>query len=565
MNTRLYGNCKTAVLQSIMQLQSYGALLAISPVSGEIVAASDNIHEYIIDTSEQVLGKAWSAYLKPEHISAMFRLDIEAGNVTQIKHTKLLEQNVELSHHIFGDLCIVEIEPAKKQNITLNFAQRTAFIESLACKNLEEDIAKVLMNKIADLIKFDRVMLYKFLPNWHGEVIHEALAPGVEGFLGLRFPESDLPANVRRLYTVNCQRLIANVDEPSANIDLLNETVSLDLTYSQLRAVHPVHIKYLQNMGVSASFSLSIICNGKLWGLIVCHHLQPKMLTCTERQICEELTKICSLHLTNSFRANMEQDRYVYRTSISEIRGSLRSQTNFINAINSLITSVKKLFNANGVWHHFDGDDSFCGTVPDQTSLSVLGNWLEKLNTSEVFLTFEVPKELSNHPAIVRFAAGFIYIPLSQNNFILITRHEQLENVNWAGKPQSIENDEYSVAALTPRASFHQWSQQLHGRCMPWSELDVEAAEQLRDEVLDFIDRSKLESMALSDSLTGLSNRLRFEKELESSIFNSIEKNTTFAVFMIDLDKFKPVNDTFGHAAGDELLIFNCVNNSTGK
>jgi len=46
----------------------------------------------------------------------------------------------------------------------------------------------------------------------------------------------------------------------------------LDLSLSTLRSVSPIHIEYLKNMGVGASLSISIIVDGKLWGLFACHH-----------------------------------------------------------------------------------------------------------------------------------------------------------------------------------------------------------------------------------------------------------------------------------------------------
>ena len=57
------------------------------------------------------------------------------------------------------------------------------------------------------------------------------------------------------------------------------------------------------------------------------------------------------------------------------------------------------------------------------------------------------------------------------------------------------------------------------------------------------------------DSLTGLSNRRHFEIELKSWITNLVENGTEFAVLYVDLDRFKFVNDTLGHEAGDRLLI----------
>lgn len=52
---------------------------------------------------------------------------------------------------------------------------------------------------------------------------------------------------------------------------------AVDMSFAQLRSVSPIHCQYLQNMGVSASLSISIVVDGELWGLISCHHDSPKV------------------------------------------------------------------------------------------------------------------------------------------------------------------------------------------------------------------------------------------------------------------------------------------------
>ncbi len=548
-----FGNCKKANLQSILQLQSYGAVLAIDKRSHLIVACSENINS-VIGVKDDILGKPWAILLPPSSVSSMFIADADDAVGCQLETITLNGKQVDVSNHSHGDYCLVEFEPAKAKTESFTYNQRAAFVKKISKINDYAEAAKLLMESIAKFIGFDRAMLYKFLPDWHGEVIAEKLKPGVEGFLGLRFPEGDLPANARRIFTLNHQRLIADVSMPVTNIKTLDASVELDMTFSQLRAVHPVHIKYLENIGVCASFSVSIVCAGKLWGLIACHHLSAKVLSMSERQTCEELTRITAMHMNDLMKADIERMRYSYRVSVSEIRGTLNAQNKGKKAVNARIADIKSLFNADGVWHHFDGNDTFSGNVPDQSSIAALKNWLAKLEKHNINARSSIANELMSYPALMRFASGIIYIPLNNNDFIVLLRQEQVENVSWAGKPQNIDHNEESVSALTPRSSFQQWTQQLKGQCSPWHELDIETAEQFREELIDYLDRSEIEFMAMRDNLTGLANRLSYERKMEESIRAAIENDSTFAVFMIDLDNFKPVNDTLGHAAGDELL-----------
>jgi diguanylate cyclase (GGDEF)-like protein len=63
-----------------------------------------------------------------------------------------------------------------------------------------------------------------------------------------------------------------------------------------------------------------------------------------------------------------------------------------------------------------------------------------------------------------------------------------------------------------------------------------------------------LRHIAHHDPLTGLANRVLFNDRLEQAIKVAVRNNTKFAVLFMDLDKFKPVNDLFGHKIGDKLL-----------
>ncbi|MDA8168949.1 MAG: diguanylate cyclase [Nitrospiraceae bacterium] len=66
---------------------------------------------------------------------------------------------------------------------------------------------------------------------------------------------------------------------------------------------------------------------------------------------------------------------------------------------------------------------------------------------------------------------------------------------------------------------------------------------------------SKVEVLAITDPLTGLFNRRRFETIFEKELKRAIRHRTPVSCMMIDIDHFKAVNDTFGHRAGDSVLI----------
>jgi diguanylate cyclase (GGDEF)-like protein len=63
-----------------------------------------------------------------------------------------------------------------------------------------------------------------------------------------------------------------------------------------------------------------------------------------------------------------------------------------------------------------------------------------------------------------------------------------------------------------------------------------------------------LQQFAMTDQLTGLANRVQFERVVNAEISRARRSGLSFKLFLMDLDNFKSVNDTYGHAAGDEVL-----------
>lgn len=550
----LFEDCKKAVLQNTAFIQGGGALIGVDAHTQLITICSENIFEVLCDRPEFVLGKA-AVQVFGIHWGTLARIAGEEGR-HQVSEVVLTgEQPLTVVGHRCGDFLLFEIMTgSQRMPPWWNHAARTSFVENLTAARSVEQCVALLVNTVFRNAGLDRVMCYRFLPGWHGEVIHEACRPGIDGFLGLRFPASDLPANARQLYTLNCHRVIADIDEKT--VPLLywaEDNPAPDLTYSILRAVHPVHIQYLRNMGVQASLSLSLVMNGKLWGLVTCHHMTRLALNMHDRLALEEMAKLVSLHLRNLLSL-IDQDRQsILRENLSMIRSTLRASSESPqNGLALILGQLRDLFRADGVWLYFEGEDYFVGLTPEQKALDPLRNWLDLLPKEKISQYYQLPETLVRHPAIVRHASGVLYIPLNPSNYLVLMRQEVVHVVNWAGQPATLDvNDSFS---LTPRNSFAIWAQQVRNSAEPWHDSEVSCAETLRKELIDYINMARLEQIALHDPLTGLANRLQFDKMMNLEVRHAFSHSGQFAVHMIDLDKFKPVNDRLGHAAGDDLL-----------
>jgi len=556
MSSAPFGDCKAAELHLVNSVQSFGGLIAIDRRTQLICACSANVRDFTGKRSEDLLGQKWSLLFRPDQVSTLFKPDGSSGlHMPQIQKSKLNGQTVLMANHSVGNITLIEFETNQSDPHHFGFADRVTYLQALGDTDSPESASKLLMKSVAGISQFDRVMLYRFLPDWHGEVIAEALTPGVQGFLGLRFPATDVPASARRLYLVNWQRIIADIRSESVPIVRTPDSEPVDLSFSQLRAVHPVHIQYLKNIGVEASFSVSIVVAGRLWGLVACHHLTPKALSLTQRQLCEELARTTAIHMTDMCAMQLEKERAHFREALAEILGALRSQESSKRAIISQLTQIREAFRAQGILARLDDQHFHGGHVPDEISLSALQNWVENYDRGEISATTTINPALEKYPALVRFASGLLYIPLGALDFLLLTRPEQIETVNWAGKPQNTTVIGDGVPDLTPRASFQAWTEHVRGSSELWSQAEIESAARLRELLIEHIEKAHLETMALHDPLTGLANRLMFERAIENAIRLAIKDETLSAVFVLDLDKFKPVNDTLGHGAGDELLI----------
>lgn len=551
-----FGDCNTADLHLAASIQPYGVLLVIQRQTGRIVAISANAADWLGQAPRTLLGQDWRQTLPAD---AFTTAPPDEGAVVLpdpgLRALTLAGQGLIAVVHRAGDFDLVELEAGQAPAFGASNDLLQRGMSQLAMADSEPTAAEALMHAVARITGYDRVLLYQFLPGWHGKVVAEVLRPGVEGFLGLHFPASDIPANARRLYLIQRQRLIPDIGAEPVPVLAVSQGLELDLTHSELRAVHPTHIQYLRNLGVAASFSVSVLVGGQLWGLVACHHLAPRRLSFVSRQLCEQLATVASIHMTDLQRLALERARHAHYSARSHARLELQALGGGKPVIATQFARWREAFGAQGAWAYLDDQSHFSGDVPDETSLSTLKNWLDIYDRRRIAAYAVIPPALEKYPALVRFASGLLYLPLTERDFLVLLRAEQVERVTWAGRPRERDTSQDPLLALTPRTSFQAWSEQTRGQALPWRDTDLEGAALLREMLLEHLDRLRLEQLALTDPLTGLCNRAMFERKLQEAITISLRDTALSAVMMIDLDRFKPVNDQYGHPVGDALLI----------
>jgi light-regulated signal transduction histidine kinase (bacteriophytochrome)/CheY-like chemotaxis protein len=337
------------------------------------------------------------------------------------------------------------------------------------------------------------VKVYRFDEQGSGEVVAEALKPGVDSFLGLHYPASDIPPQARRLYMRNIFRVIADINAPPSPIvpalDARGQV--LDLSLSVSRAVSPIHIEYLRNMGVAASLSISIIADGKLWGLFACHHYSPRLPGFAYRTAAELFGQMFSLMLESRERRESADYETHARAATDRLMATVAQDSSLLANAQWLGDMMFDTIPADGVGVFLDGTVALTGLTPDRDQFAAIIALLNEKAATGVFATDSIQSLLPDAAQYADRAAGMIAIPMSRSprDYVVLFRSEQLRAVRWAGNPEKPVELGPLGARLTPRKSFELWSELVKGRSLPFTPAERRVAETLRIGMLEVLVR----------------------------------------------------------------------------
>lgn len=487
-------NCDKEPIHIPGTIQPFGFLIAVSP-DWLVSRVSDNISQFLPDMPSEILGRPLADFLSSEALHAIRNLltVLRGADVVERMFNLQLRDDgpsFDLAVHYSGRSVVIEAEP-----VTPNGIDAAMFVRSMLARlDQATDLAGFLREgarQVRALTGFDRVMIYRFDASGSGEVVGEALKAGVDSFFGLNYPASDIPAQARALYLRSVFRIIADVNAApvaiSPTLDLRGDP--LDQSISVLRAVSPIHIEYLRNMGVQASLSISIIVDGKLWGLIACHHYTPRLPAFAHRSAAELFGRIFSMMLESRERHTATEYETKARMVADRLMTAVVGDGSLLTNAPWLGDMIFSAIPADGVAVSINGDVVLSGRTPTAAQFAEILKQLNRTTSSQVFATDCIASQIPEAASYGHLAAGMLAIPISRipRDYVVLFRSERLHAVRWAGNPEKEVEYGPNGPRLTPRKSFEEWSELVKGSCQPFTIAELRVAETLRVALLEVV------------------------------------------------------------------------------
>lgn len=496
-------NCDREPIHLLGAIQPVGFLIELS-ADWMIARVSKNIAAFVGHDPEAMIGNPLSDFVDPQLLHDL------RNRLSYLVNSDMVERMFgcylrpdqgpyDIAIHYSGGKIIVEAEPGKDRNSDTTGTVRWMMGRLDNQPDLEAFFREGA-RQIRALLGYDRVMVYKFAPDGHGEVVAEACKPGIGSFKGLHYPASDIPQQARALYARNLIRIIHDVDGvPVPIVPALNEhRQPIDLSLSVLRSVSPIHLEYLRNMGVGASLSISIMVDDRLWGLFACHHYSPFSPTFERRSLSELFSQMFSMRLESRERRELVEYERHARDISDQLLGAVASDETLLKDPDWLADILTRTIPADGVGIWINGSYAFSGSTPPTDDFRRIVRALNATAAGKVFATDHIGSLIPDAASFARDAAGLLAIPISRSprDYVVLFRSEMKASVRWAGDPHKPVEYGPNGPRLTPRESFAEWREQVEGKSQPFTTSQMRVAETLRATLIEVVLRLADEAAA---------------------------------------------------------------------
>jgi chemotaxis family two-component system sensor kinase Cph1 len=482
-------NCDKEQIHIPGTVQAFGALIAFDE-SGVITRASENINGLQRMSAAELLGQKIDKLMAKEDFEKLLKTHdgewqivtgrLQGGStVDMLLHGIDSERYIDIIAH---DDALTVDSPA----LLRDFVNKTSKIFTIS------ELVDCLASTVRQVSGIDRVKIYKFDANWNGEVIAEKRDAAMPSYLGLHFPQSDIPKQARELYQRNKVRVIADIEAVNPQIIDAGSRAPIDLSFSFVRSVSEIHLQYLRNMSINASMSLSLFDGERFWGLVACHHRTAMKFSFQQASLFESLVDVASSRITDLNRVAAAEER---ASRLDDVQNMLLNVTRNgrLEALIDQRPTMQDLISSTGVIIAIDGKLSKRGAVPDDDTVARLVTWLDR-GKEDVVAFDDMPHRYAND--IASYVCGLLALRLKgkKSSWIMWTRLEAISEVNWAGDPYKPSEDSPFGTRLYPRSSFELWKETSRGHSNPWEAVELSSAKALSDMIGNLIEQNLIAS-----------------------------------------------------------------------
>ena len=540
-------NCDREPIHIPGAILPHGVLVVVDPDTFNVLQVAGDTKTLLGIGHDDMLGQSLETMLRPDQMQMLRRVNTVHA-LAKPRHLLdpvlrfIPEQALDVSVHRIDGVLILEAEAA---DLIDRFAADPLsgvqeMVEGFDTPMTLQALCHLAAERVRAVAGYDRVLVYRFMQDESGWVIAESREPHLEPFLDLHYPAADIPKQARALYVKNWLRLITQVNYTPARLsppDNPRTGKPLDMSQAILRDVSPIHREYLRNMGIDASMSISIIREGKLWGLIACHNYSPRVLPRHLRAVCELFGSMFSLQLDAREKGEQFEQRLASRMVLQNLMLNLATADDYAegltkqspNLLDYIVTgsSVADGVGTGGVAVSIKGSLTFLGITPSKPQIAALVLWmndnLERLQQGEgVYATDRLGEVWPEAAAYANVASGILFISITDapSDFIIWFRPELVGTTNWAGQDNKRGVSGVHGDRLTPRKSFEIWKETIRGRCLQWKTSDIDAAYDLRVSLLHVVLR-RIEAVAFERKRVADRDQLLMA-ELDHRVKNTI-------------------------------------------
>lgn len=497
-------------------IQSFGYLIGIETTSLTISFFSENISDvFKIEHCEDLFGKKLSQF--PEVFQTVIDSDIfkdvgflsKRENETYFDKITVAGKQYHFSVFRANDYIFLEFE-AVYENPNKRITNK---YDNFYIIDNEQEIWDQLLNTISNIINYDRIMVYKFMSDGSGKVISEKTNNHLESYLGLHYPEHDIPRQARELYKKKRKRIFSDVYSHPVRI-LSRSGKSIDLTFAASRAMSPIHGQYIKNSGASSSFSISIIIDDQLWGLVTCQNSEPKHIDLEDRVQAGIFTVLAS-NAYSSFKSKKELE---YRIDLNEKLYALKSEFlehgSLFESLDFNKSELRLMPKADGLAIISDNEIVTDGITPDREIINNIVNWAYENTSDNVFISNSFLKDYGSELNLNSDTAGIIiyFVERSKKEILIWFRKEFDEHINWAGNPEkkieTFSKNGEEIRTVSPRESFQVFTENIKGKSKRWSSKNQIAVHLIRDLIFETSHKQYITIKKLNDQLKKVNEEL---------------------------------------------------------